>query len=170
MNSTKKIIYISLFISLSIVLTRMFSFYALPTVRVGFGNVPIMLSGILLGPMSGAVTGGLSDLVGMLIFPSGGPYFPGFTLSKMVLGAIPGFMARRSKGSGPVRMALAVVVAEIVSSLVLDTIWLSIYYNKGIMVLLPPRIITRIFVTAAEIPLVLAIALIPGNVLRFGKS
>lgn len=155
MNSAHKVAYIGFLVSLSVILTRIFSFYALPTIRIGFGNVPIIFSGILLGPISGAITGGLSDVVGMLVFPSGGAYFPGFTISKILLGAIPGIIMNHYKGSKISGMVLSIILSEIICSLILDTLWLSMFYNKGILAMLPSRIIARVIITAAEIPMVL---------------
>lgn len=153
---TKKIVYAGLFISISIILTRMLAFYPIPTIRISFGDIPIMLSGIVLGPFMGAVTGALSDLIGTIMFPppTGATYFPGFTLSKILVGLIPALLYRNLKGSGFVKVAVSVIATEIICSLSLDTLWLSMMYNKGMLILLPTRIISRSIIMVAEIILI----------------
>lgn len=153
---TRKIVYISLLTALSIVLTRILSFYPIPTIRISFGDIPIMISGLMLGPLPGAVTGMLSDFIGMLIFsaPTGVPYFPGFTLSKILVGIIPALTAMVIRKQGWYRIAAAVILTEIVCSLLLDSLWLSMIYNKGILLLLPARILTRAIIAALEIPII----------------
>jgi ECF transporter S component (folate family) len=92
---TKNLIILSLFSAISIVLTRFLAFY-IPffgsnDVRISLGDVPIMLAGLIFGPIAGALTGAVSDVIGATMFPAG-PFFPGFTLSAMLAGAIPGLL------------------------------------------------------------------------------
>lgn len=91
--NTKSLVSASLLTAISIILTRALSII-IPiaggqALRIGFGGVPIMIAGILFGPLVGALTGVTADLVGVLINPMG-PYFPGFTLSAGLSGFIPG--------------------------------------------------------------------------------
>ncbi|HBM74076.1 MAG TPA: hypothetical protein DD429_00780, partial [Clostridiaceae bacterium] len=79
----------------------------------------------------------------------------GFTISKILLGAIPGIIMNHYKGSKVSGMVLSIILSEIICSLILDTLWLSMFYNKGILAMLPSRIIARVIITAAEIPMVL---------------
>ena len=69
--------------TVSIVLTRFLSIMlllgGLPALRVGFGNIPIIMSGMMFGPVVGGLTGVVADIVGYLINPMGGTFFPGFT-------------------------------------------------------------------------------------------
>lgn len=94
--STSVLVKAGLMAGLSIVLTRAFSFMiplaGLPALRIGFGGLPVIISGILFGPFVGAVVGLVADLVGFMINPMGGAYFPGFTISAALSGAIPGFL------------------------------------------------------------------------------
>lgn len=153
---TKMIVLMSLFMAINIILTRALSFYIVSSIRIDFGNVPIIIAGIILGPIAGAVTGGLSDLVGVLLIPAptGSAFFPGFTLSKILVGVIPALLTRYFKGSLLLRIVLSVVLTEVICSVILDTIWLSMLLNKGILVLLPARLIAKTAIMAAEIPII----------------
>jgi len=94
--STSVMVKASLLAGLSIILTRVFAFMiplaGLPALRIGFGAIPIIISGILFGPVIGGFTGAVADVVGFLINPMGGAFFPGFTISATLSGAIPGFV------------------------------------------------------------------------------
>jgi ECF transporter S component (folate family) len=94
--STSVMVKASLLAGLSIILTRVFAFMiplaGLPALRIGFGAIPIIISGILFGPIIGGFTGAVADVVGFLINPMGGAFFPGFTISAALSGAIPGFV------------------------------------------------------------------------------
>lgn len=94
--TTSVLVKAGLLAGLSIVFTRVFSFMiplaGLPALRIGFGSLPITLAGILFGPLVGGAVGTVADLIGFLINPMGGAYFPGFTLSSALNGIIPGLV------------------------------------------------------------------------------
>lgn len=154
--NTKRIVFTGLLVSISIILTRFFSFMVFGISRVSFGDIPTMMSGMMFGPLTGAVTGILSDIVGVLIFPSpsGAAYIPGMTLSKALIGLIPALAYKYIKGSDFFRIAAGVVAAEIICSMVLDTIWLSPFYSKGIIALISIRIPIRLVLMVVEIPVI----------------
>lgn len=134
----------SLLAATSVVLTQFLSFY-IPflgnnSARVGFGHVPLLLAGLLLGPFWGAATGAVADLVGAILFPFGGSYFPGFTVTAMLTGLLPALLRTPllgntpSSGAAPKRYAwfrllLIVLITELVASIFLNTFWLSLMYG-----------------------------------------
>lgn len=87
--------------TVSIVLTRFLSVMlllgGLPALRVGFGSIPIIMSGMMFGPVVGGITGVVADVVGYLINPMGGAFFPGFTLSAALYGVIAGILFKKMK-------------------------------------------------------------------------
>ena len=90
MNKTKKRIRflacIAMLSAMQVVLSRFLSIQT-PVVKIGFGFVPVMFAGALYGAGGGALAGALSDVVGALLFPSGS-YFPGYTLTAALSGAV----------------------------------------------------------------------------------
>ncbi len=94
--STKALVTISLLTSISIILARVMGLVVpiagFPALKINFSTIPIMLSGIMFGPIAGFMTGGVADVIGYLINPQGGPFFPGFTLSTALTGMIPGLV------------------------------------------------------------------------------
>ena len=116
----KKLIQISLLIAIEVILTRFCSINT-PIVRIGFGFLPIAI-------------------IGMMLFPTGGSFFPGFTLTAFFTGANYGvFLYNKPKTWS--RIIGAVLIVCLVINLGLDTLWLYILMGKGYMALLPTRII-----------------------------
>ncbi len=138
---TRNLISASLLAALAIVLTRFFG-VNLGVIRVSLGTIPIMLSGIVLGPLYGFATGAVADLVGFLINPMGGAYFPGFTLTTALAGFLPGFLLRKKKPS-LINLIFAIGVTEILCHVLLNTVWLSMITGKAYLVLLPGRLSSR---------------------------
>lgn len=98
--STSGLVKAALLAAISIILTRIFSIMVplggLPALRIGFGSLPLIISGMMLGPVIGGVTGIVSDIVGYLMNPQGA-YFPGFTLSSALFGILPGLLYKTLK-------------------------------------------------------------------------
>lgn len=139
MRNIRIIISSALFIAMEVVLTRFLSIQT-PIVRIGFSFIPIALSAIMFGPIFGGVTAALADIIGMMIFPNGGTYFPGFTLSAFLTGAIYGlFLYKKTKSF--LRVSLTVIIISLFVNLGLDTLWLWMLLGDGFMAILPPRII-----------------------------
>lgn len=84
-----------LFIAMSLVLKLMFEVYiplaGLPALRLSFATVPVMLCGIVCGPVAGFLAGGAADIINFIIKPAGG-FFPGITLANALSGWIPGLI------------------------------------------------------------------------------
>ncbi len=139
--TTKKLVLASIFCALNIVLTRFFSVMVMEgTVRLGFGNIPIILSGMLLGPFAGALTGIVSDIIGVMVNPMGS-FHPGITLSMALTGLIPGLVvALRPKHKfSKLNIVASHLLVYVLISMGLTTYWLSQLMGRAFMVLLPGR-------------------------------
>lgn len=101
--STRALVSASILTAISVILTRFFGIPipigGLPALRITFGAIPIGLVGIVFGPIAGALSGTVADLVGFMINPMGGMYFPGFTLSAALSGFIPGIVYKILKSN-----------------------------------------------------------------------
>jgi len=225
MMSTSVLVKASVLAAISIVLTRALSIMiplgGLPALRVGFGSIPLIITGMMFGPVVGGVVGVVADLVGVMINPMGGSFFPGFTLSSALYGIISGLMFQtfkihkseknfnlinalvmlgfcvgliglmfsqkfitfaggklkfndpnalpvaivvvlvtlifsaipyvvsskfkgQTKGTGFDKIAFNVNITYIINSLILNTLWLVMMFDKGFMIFLPGRIIAAV--------------------------
>jgi ECF transporter S component (folate family) len=145
---TKNLITIALLSAISIILTRFFSVMiplgGIMGLRISFGDIPIILTGLLFGPIAGAMAGAVSDVIGA-VFLSPYGFFPGFTISAALVGAIPPLvmMLFKNKDMKIYHLFIAILVTDIVTSFFLNTLWLTMTTGKGFLVLLPPRLIAR---------------------------
>ncbi len=124
--------------------------------EIRFSTIPLAVSGNIFGPGIAAVIGIMSDLIGFVIWPTG-PYFPGFTVSAMISGAIFGLLLHKKDGSFPglSRVILAVVINAAVVNLVLNSLWLAMLYGKGgFIAVLSARIIKELIMIPINILLI----------------
>ena len=132
--------------ALSIVLSYTTSIAITPEIRIGFSGIPNRIVDFLFGPITGAIFGGMMDILKFLIKPSGAFFF-GYTLSAMVGSFIYGiFLYKRP--FKPYKMLLNILIAEILVKLLvnccLNTLWSSMMGGKAFMVLLKPRLLKNL--------------------------
>ena len=79
--TTRNAANLGLLTAISIVLTRIFGVVVpvagVGALRLSFGEIPIILAGVLFGPAGGALTGLASDLIGYIINSHGGAFSRG---------------------------------------------------------------------------------------------
>lgn len=159
--STRMLVTLSVLVALQVVLTRFCSFNAW-NVRIGLGFTALVIAGIFYGPVAAAIVGGLGDFIGSIAFPTGS-YFPGFTLTQILMGLVFGFALYRKyynaplfpSGSEPeqnvgtnltgnpqtqiLRIVIAVLINQCIFSLLLNTLWISVLYGSSFTALLSTR-------------------------------
>ena len=161
----KKLIQISLLIAIEIILARFCSIQT-PIVRIGFGFLPVAIIGMMYGPLSAGIASAIADILGMTLFPSGGAFFPGFTLTAFLTGVTYGLFLY-NKPKTWTRIVGAVLVVCLVLNLGLDTYWLYILMGKGNLALIPTRIMKAVIMIPVQ---TLAIGIIWKKVvIRFVK-
>lgn len=137
---TKDYCLLALLIGLNVVLSRFLSINAWD-IKIGFTFLTIYIAAYIYGPLGGILVGGLGDLIGSLLFPSG-PYFPGFTITAVLTGILFGLLL---KGNGKItNIVLACLLNEFVINLLVNTYWISILYNASYKALLATRIFQAI--------------------------
>lgn len=134
--SLHTLVMMALLTALEIVLSRFLSLSAWNT-KIGFAFVPVAAAALLLGPWAAGAVGALADFLGALLFPVG-PYFPGFTLTAFLMGAVYGLCLRGKQSFW--RVALAVALHQLVLSLGLNTLWISLLYGSPYGALLLSRL------------------------------
>lgn len=87
-ENLRAIILVGLLAAMGIVL-QAFSIQ-MPMMRIGISPIPTIISGMLLGPFFGGITGLLKDVVGFLVAPPAqGSFFPPITVIQMLYGILP---------------------------------------------------------------------------------
>lgn len=130
--STRNLILMAALIAMQIILARFLSIQASDTLRISFESVPIVLAGMWLGPLSGAIVALIADILGTVL--SGyGIWFPPIALGPILMGVISGlstkyvFRSDLSSTRDSWKVILTVVVAGIVNSFLVGTVTTTMY-------------------------------------------
>lgn len=88
---TRKLVLLSTLLGITIFLNRI-SIH-LPSggvelIRIGVAGIPIVLSGLMFGPLAGGIVGVLADIISFWVAPTGA-YMPQFTLVSALNGILP---------------------------------------------------------------------------------
>ena len=130
--STRNLILMAALIAMQIILARFHSIQASDILRISFESVPIVLAGMWLGPLSGAIVALIADILGTVL--SGyGIWFPPIALGPILVGVISGlstkyvFRSDLSSTRDSWKVILTVVVAGIVNSFLVGTVTTTMY-------------------------------------------
>lgn len=138
--TARQLVLMAMLTAAEIVLSRFLSI-STPHVKIGFGFAAVALCGMLFGPVWAGVCAALADITGAILFPIG-PYFPGFTLTAALTGALFGlFLYQKAGSAGLWRCFAAALVSAFVLSLGLNTLWIHILYGTSYPVLLASRLV-----------------------------
>ncbi len=162
-STTHKLVLMAMLAATQIVLSRFLSIN-LWNLKIGFSFVPIAVAGMLLGPISAGLTGAVADLVGATLFPSGA-FFPGFTLTAFLTAFGYGFFLQKKQNLP--NILAAVLFSEIIGSILLNTLWISILYGTPFIALLPARITQAVGMGIVE---VIVIRLLANEVPQLKKA
>lgn len=138
MKNTRKLVFMALFIAMEIVLTRVVSFMPSTITRISLSFIVYAFAGSMFGPIFGALSAGVGDLVGAVLFPPPGGFMIGFTLSAIVTGFIFGFIKLR-KGHLK-RLILVLLATTLIVDLGMTTLWVQILSKVPYTTLLISRI------------------------------
>ena len=106
--------------------------------RITFENLPIILAGMFLGPLTGGMVGIVSDLTSYLL--SGQIYPPNLivTLGACAVGVVSGLMAKfviRTRGLK--QIILSAGAAHLVGSMIIKPIGLFQFYQWAVLIRIP---------------------------------
>lgn len=106
--------------------------------RISFENLPIILSGIILGPIAGGAVGIVSDVLSYLLSAQAYPINLIVTLGAASVGLVSGAVSRFFvKKSGLAQITTSALLAHLVGSLIIKSIGLFSIYGWGILWRLP---------------------------------
>lgn len=138
--STRTLTLAAMLVALQIVLSKFLRVQMTDSIRLSIDSVPILLAGIWLGPVAGGAVGAVADLLGTVLFPTAGAYYPLLTVAFLLIGLVSGLCALAMKQRKPLLRALVCVVpAELAGSLLFKSYALSALYGVPFGVLLAAR-------------------------------
>lgn len=148
--NTKTLVLISLFAAASIILARFFVIWLTSSSRISFGNIPVILAGLLFGPLAGAFTGAIADVLGAVLFSPLG-WYPPITIPAVLAGVIPALLKPLLlKKSSLVRIYSVIGLSNLITEVFIKTWLLSGLYGTGFFELLPIRVPLILLVTVIE--------------------
>ena len=113
----------------AVVLDRFVPVVFTDSLKITLTFIPVLVAAILYGPAGGAIVWGLADLLGALLFPRG-VYFPGFTVTAALKGALFGWYLSRPQAKFFPHAVIPTAVGNIVFGLIVDTLWISLLYSS----------------------------------------
>lgn len=142
-----RLVVCGMMIAVDVVLARLASLNT-ATARLGLALFAAAIVARLYGPVAAVIVHGLSDVIGAVLFPNG-PYFPGFTVTAILIGLIYGLCFYRTVNWW--RILVAVASTQVICTLCLNTLWLSIMLDKPLWVYLPGRLIQSAITTPVQL-------------------
>ena len=112
--------------------------FAMGLVRITFENLPIIMAGIIYGPIVGGIVGAASDLVSYLF--SAQVYPPNLivTLGAMSVGVVSGIVAKLIvKRKGTLQIITSGFCAHVIGSMLIKTIGLYQFYGMLVLWRIP---------------------------------
>lgn len=133
-------------------------------VEVSLTPVPVMLAGMLFGPLAGGLVGYVADTAGFFMGVQHGAYNPAFSVTMALFGVIAGLFYLKSQKNSIWRVTSMTVAAQVICSVILNTAFLCIFYPKvfTLSVILPARAISAL----VELPLYSWLLMVLAEALR----
>ncbi len=149
--TTQSLTRVAILISMSFLL-KSFFVLTLPTYRFSFYDIPLIVAGIMYGPIIGALSGLIVDWFNILI-PNLATGFNLFTISSMMWGIIPGLLLFGRKDLSLVRIINAVLITSIVVFSI-NSYQLYLFMGSGMLADLPFRVITLVIKLPIQVALI----------------
>ena len=146
-----KLCCLGVLIAMQVVLAR---FAVIPVgdmMRFSTSFIPVVIGARLYGSLGGMAVYGLGDLVGAIAFPTGGAFFPGYTLTAAIVGFIFGLFLRPVKvKETPLQMGVKIVLSvfstQLIGSFLMNSFWRSFQtgtpYGAVLMTRLPQCLVS----------------------------
>ena len=138
-GKTKTMCACALLVAATVVIAYMCKlFMTFGAVRVTFENLPIIISGVIFGPLVGGIVGVATDLISYLL--SAQIYPPNLivTLGAALIGVTSGLVAKfLVKTSGYMQIIISELLAHTVGSLIVKSIGLYQFYGIAVLWRIP---------------------------------
>ncbi|MCD1146725.1 folate family ECF transporter S component [Peptoniphilus sp. KCTC 25270] len=156
MTKVQRIVLAGVLIAVQIILTRILGIDLGVNQRITFAFIAIVVNGALLGPVTAGISGGIADILGFILKPTGA-YFPGFTLTAVLTGVVYGLFFYKKEITIS-RIVLSNLIVSIPLNLFLGSYWLHLLLGSPMNTLLMGRLPFNLILLVVKI-VVLAIVL-----------
>ena len=123
--------------------------------RILFKFIPDCLGSMIYGPFVGMCVGGIGDILGYVIFPTGA-FFPGYTISAILTNLVFALFLYRQKISY-LRLFLSRAVNNLFINVALGSLWSYILYDKGFIFYAAKSIIKNLLLLPVEFVILISL-------------
>ena len=140
------------------------------TVKLSAAFLPIALAGAMFGPVPAMLVGALGDVLSYIVAPTGGAFFPGFTISGLLTGLIYGLALYKNQVTLP-----RVIIGWAVNMLVVETflaaywLWVLYGYSADYTFYLSARFISEAVKCVPEILLIFLVGKLTSKIKVYKK-
>lgn len=140
-NSVRGMTVAAMLVALSVlvgIFCKTYLNFGMGLFRVTFENLPIIMAGVLYGPIVGGLVGVCSDLVSYLFSNQAYPPNLWVTLGALAVGVVSGIISKiiiKRKCYG--QIIISGTAAHVVGSMIIKTIGLYSYYGIAVLVRVP---------------------------------
>lgn len=160
----KRLSLMAMLIALQVVLSKFLMLQLTDSIRLSIDSVPILLAGIWFGPIAGGIVGALADLLGTVLFPTAGAYFPLLTVAFFLIGTVSGLLSLIVKDRPAfLRAVVCVIPAELIGSFLFKSFALSTLYGIPFLGMLAARALPVSAVAVANTLIVALLDRLIGN-------
>lgn len=131
LKDTRTLTITAMFVALNVTLDLLnLRIQLTPDLRITFGFLANAMVGMLFGAKIAMVAAGISDVLGWVVNTGGFAYFPGFTITAVLAGAVWGFFFYKQSPSF-LRCFFARLTVSLALNLGLNSLWKMIFFGKG---------------------------------------
>lgn len=153
-RSPRMLVFAALMLALRIVLGMLIVPVG-DNLRMLFKFIPDCIGAMIYGPFMGMCVGGLGDILGYVIFPTGA-FFPGYTVSAILTNLVFAlFLYRRDISY--LRLFLARLVTNVVINVGLGSLWSYTLYGKGYLFYAAKSIVKNLVLLPVEVVILIAL-------------
>lgn len=154
-SNTKVLCVMSVLVAINIAIGSVFVPVGI-NLRVYLTFIPTCIASIIGGPIYAACFGGVSDVLGYLVHPTGA-FFPGYTLTAMVSSVIYALFLHNTKIT-ILKISLAKLTVNVFSHIFLNSVWSAMLFGKGYYYFVAKSAVKNILMLPIEI-IILALAI-----------
>ena len=150
LRSNLRLLAVSAFLAaLSIICGKYLALSLGNVLRFSFENLPIMLAGMMFGPVAGALVGAVADVIGCIMVAY--PINPLVTLGAACIGLLGGLLFHVTKKLPLLwKTCITVILTHLVASVIIKTFGLAAYYDMPFHILMLWRLLNYVIVGVAE--------------------
>lgn len=148
--STYSIALLGVLMALSVVVSKVGSIRLTRELHLSVGFIVTIIIAFYFGPLWTAGINGIINLLVFFMFPSGDPFFIGYTLSAVVAGLIYGLFFYPAKIS-VLRSIIAVSLVTLIVNLFMNGLWGSMLYHIPFKGVITARLLKQVLTLVPQI-------------------